>query len=220
MPKARFHDFLQLMSHLRASMIPNSEYTAPLIDMSKLENLDMVDLSQVPDKTIALAAGYEYANLGFTMRVDDTEKGRIVNIWNDPKANGLTGPLECIASYTRPNWKFEINGDVMEYEPGVIRKGEQFVMPYFQYALGDGKSVMSGFRDWNDKWGGILVQYPPTDLAGHVDSYICQVDGELGPETEIFRKQLEQERPLRTQEEVDLWKYRIDLHIETRKERK
>ncbi len=161
MPVVKFRDFLQQMIRLRASMVPNSEYAAPLVDINKLENLSMVDLSQVPDKTIVLAAGCEYVNLGFTMRVDDTSNGRIVNVWNDPEANGLMGPLECIASYDRTDLDFEINSDFMMYESGVIRKGSQFVMPYFSYALLDGKkSVQSSWRDRTDKWSGILVQYP------------------------------------------------------------
>lgn len=60
---------------------------------------------------------------------------------------------------------------------------------------------------------------PPTDYASHVDSYICQNDGILGPElTVAMRITLEGEGPL-TLEDSERWCYSIDRHVEARLKR-
>jgi len=115
-------EFYKYMNRIRESYSPNQEYKSPTLDKQRpFEQADRVDLKALPDKAVVFLKG---AHLGedYRLRVDISKDGREINIWRNIDANGLTAPLESIASTAG-----------LIFEEGIIVRNKQLIVPYFRY---------------------------------------------------------------------------------------
>jgi len=116
-------EFGKYIGRIQESYVPNSEFSSPRMEEGReYHNQERVDLSSIPDKTLVLVKSLQFG-ADYRIRVDDTEGGRKVNIWRNMECNGLTAPLESVAS---------LIGE-FTFEEGVIKLNKHLIVPYFRY---------------------------------------------------------------------------------------
>jgi hypothetical protein len=112
-------EFYAYMNKIRESFSPNQEYESPRLNQSReFRQVDRIDLRELPQRAVVFLKG---AHQGEDYRIRLTD-GKNIDIWRNIDANGLTAPLESIAS---------TEGFI--FEEGIIVKRKQLVVPYFRY---------------------------------------------------------------------------------------
>ena len=147
--------FHKRIGYLLNKFKPNTEVFEEIRQKEKLqmnpgqcEDRDLIILKEQKPGTFISAEGSELRK--YLIRIN---KGTL-DIWQNPKANGLRGPLECIVSFLETG-----KHESFDLEEGVMRKAYGFSMPLFIY---NGtkpleRSAIKPKGPWLDKYGHIYV---------------------------------------------------------------
>ena len=147
------HDkfFEEYVKSVLATFTPNNEISPTKDENCPWEQVDYVDLREQELGTVIFLRGI-HRGADYRIRIN---KDNHVGVWRNLGANGLTGPLESIAS-----WQGSPEG--VKVEEGIIRTGSYSLIPYFSYDKSKSglESVLRPTDIWGDAYLLIFLQKP------------------------------------------------------------
>lgn len=129
-----------------------SEGLAPEFDVSKAEEVERVDLREVPLETLLRFHG-NHTDSWYIVQVTGSEQDRKAKIWHKARANAAIAPIDSILTYA----------DISELtaghvERGIMEVGKNYILPNFGY---DSEGVtLKTDRPRSEGYTKILVQEP------------------------------------------------------------
>ncbi len=133
---------------------PNNEVFEAIREKEKIQmnpeqcvDMDSIVLVRQEPGTVISVKGAAH---NYILRINDGT----IDIWQNPRNNGLTGPQECIVSFLEHG-----KHESYDLEEGVMRKTYGFSLPIFRYNITKPpeKSAIKPNGPWLDKYEHIYV---------------------------------------------------------------